>query len=204
MWLVLSGVGRVKHPGPETCNQSENLGKMRWSESTARWERSKDTERYNTLHFANFNQVARVWLKIVCSVLLPAKYLTEVTRDRVVLVYMLMKGMPIKDPGIEEEAMDLTIIFHPDLMGNVMSRMFGMAELQLRIGGRSVTDEEMENLADRYPLTESAASLCRTGPAFLKPLDDDEATADEVMDDEENDVDDEEANALMILDSGDN
>ncbi|KAG5581406.1 hypothetical protein H5410_052033 [Solanum commersonii] len=64
-------------------------------DSTARWERSKDTGRNNTLHFANFNQVARVWLKIVCSVLLPAKHLTEVTRDKVVLVYMLMKGMLI-------------------------------------------------------------------------------------------------------------
>lgn len=64
-------------------------------ESNARKERSKDTWRHNTLHFANFNQVARVWLKIVCSVFVPAKDLTDVTRDRVVLVYMLMKEMPI-------------------------------------------------------------------------------------------------------------
>ncbi|KAH0709561.1 hypothetical protein KY284_010988 [Solanum tuberosum] len=64
-------------------------------ESTARWAHSKDTGRHSTLYFANVNLIARVWLKIVCSVLLPAKHLTEVTRDRVVLVYMLMKGMPI-------------------------------------------------------------------------------------------------------------
>ncbi|KAH0717889.1 hypothetical protein KY285_013920 [Solanum tuberosum] len=64
-------------------------------DSTATWERSKDTGRHNILHFANFNQVARVWLKIVCSVLLPAKHLTEVTPNKVVLVYMLMKGTPI-------------------------------------------------------------------------------------------------------------
>ncbi|KAG5610197.1 hypothetical protein H5410_021478 [Solanum commersonii] len=108
-------------------------------ESTARLERSKDTGRHNTLYFANFNQVARVWLKIVCSVLLSAKHLTE---------------------GIEEEAVDLTIAFHPDLTAklvdltrtkaldtshgpvlsaqerqacddSVMAKMFGMAELQL-------------------------------------------------------------------------
>ncbi|KAG5620057.1 hypothetical protein H5410_005275 [Solanum commersonii] len=163
-------------------------------ESTARWERSKDTGRHNTLYFANFNQVARVWSLI-----------TRFLRAR----------------GIEEEVMDLTIAFHPNLMGklvdvtqtkaldtsygpvlsaqerqtradSVMERMFDMVELQLRIRGRSVTYEEMENLADRYLLTESAPSLHRTGPAFLEPLDDDEATAYKVINDEEDDADDEE------------
>uniref|UniRef100_M1DH11 Uncharacterized protein n=1 Tax=Solanum tuberosum TaxID=4113 RepID=M1DH11_SOLTU len=86
----------------------------------------------------------------------------------------------------------------------VMALMFGMAKLQLRIGGRPVTDEDMETMVERYLLTENAAFLCRTGPAFLEPLDDDEATADEAMDDEEDDDVDEEANALMVFDGGDN
>ncbi|KAH0646412.1 hypothetical protein KY284_034296 [Solanum tuberosum] len=204
-------------------------------DSTARWEQSKDTGRHNTLYFANFNQVARVWLKIVCSVLLPAKHLTEVTRDRVVLVYMLMKGMSInirailrqnmmkfrnnlrwrlcygglithfmRVEGIEEETMDMTVAYHPNLTerqardDSVMARMFGMAELQLRIGGRPVTDDEMETLADRYPLIESAAFMCRSGLAFMEPLDDDKA-----MDDEQDDAVDEGANALMVFDGGD-
>uniref|UniRef100_M1DJE3 Putative plant transposon protein domain-containing protein n=1 Tax=Solanum tuberosum TaxID=4113 RepID=M1DJE3_SOLTU len=64
-------------------------------ESISRWDRSKVTRRHSTLNYANFNQVARVWFKIVCSVLLPAKNLTDVTMDMVVLVYMLMKGMSI-------------------------------------------------------------------------------------------------------------
>ncbi|KAH0669773.1 hypothetical protein KY285_023928 [Solanum tuberosum] len=232
-------------------------------DSTARWERSKDTGRHNTIHFANFNQVARVWLKIVCSVLLPAKHLIEVTRDRVVLVYMLMKGIPInigailrqnmmkfrnnlrwrfcygglitrflRDEGIEQETMDMTVAYHPDLTGklvdvirskvldtshrhvlsaqerqsrddSVMARMFGMAELQQRIGRRPLTDEEMETMAESYPLTKSEAFLCRTSPAFLETLDDDEATADEAMDDEDDDAVDEETNALMVFDHGD-
>ncbi|KAG5583025.1 hypothetical protein H5410_053652 [Solanum commersonii] len=202
-------------------------------ESTARWERSKDIGRHNTLNFANFNQIARVWLKIVCSVLLSAKHLTEITRDRVVLVYILMKGMPInveailgqnmmkfqnnmrwhfcykglithflRAQGIEKEGVDLTIAFQLDLTSklvdvtrtealgmshgpilsaqerqarddSVMARMFDMAKLQLRIRGRPITDDV----------------LYRIGPAFLEPLDDDEATADEVMDDEEDDAD---------------
>uniref|UniRef100_M1DBA7 Uncharacterized protein n=1 Tax=Solanum tuberosum TaxID=4113 RepID=M1DBA7_SOLTU len=87
---------------------------------------------------------------------------------------------------------------------DVMARMFGMAELQLRIGGRPVTDAEMETMAEHYPLTESATFLCRTSPAFFEPLDDDEATADEAMDDdEEDDAVDEEANALMVFDHDD-
>lgn len=51
--------------------------------------------RHNTLHFANSNHVDSVWLKIVCSMFFLAKHLTDVTRDMVVLVYMLMKGIPI-------------------------------------------------------------------------------------------------------------
>ncbi|KAK4717796.1 hypothetical protein R3W88_016134 [Solanum pinnatisectum] len=167
-------------------------------DSTARWERSKDTGRHNILHFANFNQVARVWLKIVCSVLLPAKHLTEVTRDRVVFYYRGLITHFLRAEGIEEETVD-----HDSRDDSVMTRMFGMEKLQLRIGGRLVTDDEIETLADRYPLIESAAFLCRSGYAFLEPLDDDEATADEAMNDEEDDVVDEEANALMVFDGGD-
>uniref|UniRef100_M1DJ54 Uncharacterized protein n=1 Tax=Solanum tuberosum TaxID=4113 RepID=M1DJ54_SOLTU len=87
---------------------------------------------------------------------------------------------------------------------SVMARMFGMAKLQLRIGGRPTTDVEMETMAERYPLTDSATFICRTGPAVMEPLDDDEATADEEMDDdEEDDVVDEDANALMAFDQDD-
>ncbi|KAH0654362.1 hypothetical protein KY289_032040 [Solanum tuberosum] len=80
---------------------------------------------------------------------------------------------------------------------SVMTRMFGMVELQLRIGVRPVMDNEMETLAERYPLTESATYICRIGPAFQKPLDDDEE-----MDDDEDDVVDEDANVLMVFDGG--
>ncbi|KAG5572506.1 hypothetical protein H5410_062272 [Solanum commersonii] len=199
-------------------------------DSPVRWEMSKDTGRHNTFHFANFNPVARVWLKIVCSVLLLAKHLTEVTRDSVVLVYMLMKGMhvnvgailrqnmmkfrnnlrwrffygrlitfvlrsgpsfleplgddePTADEAMDnekeaadatdkvnalmvfdgEETVDMIVAYHPDLM--VANR------------GHPI-NEEMETLADRYPLIESAAFLYRSGLSFLELLDDDEPTGD--------------------------
>ncbi|KAH0764788.1 hypothetical protein KY285_000659 [Solanum tuberosum] len=138
----------------------------------------------------------------------------------------------LRAEGIEEETVDMTVAYHPDMTGklvdvtrtkaldtshgpvlsaqdrqarddNVMARMFGMAELHLRIGGCPVPDEEIETLADGYPLIESAAFLCRSSPTFLEPLDNDEATADEAMEDKEDDVVDEEANVLMVFDRGD-
>ncbi|KAH0675425.1 hypothetical protein KY285_023226 [Solanum tuberosum] len=182
-------------------------------DSIARWERSKDTGRHNTLHFANFNQVARVWLEI-------EQFEVEI----------LLRGLIthfLRAEGIEEETVDMTVAYHPDLTGklvdvtrtkaldtshgtvlsaperqarddSVMARMFGMAELQFRIGVRPVTDEEIETLADRYPLTETATFLCRSGPAFMEPLDDYEA-----MDDDEADAVDEDVNALMVFGHGD-
>ncbi|KAG5581212.1 hypothetical protein H5410_051839 [Solanum commersonii] len=181
-------------------------------DSTARWERSKDTRRHNALYFANFNQVAREQFEV------------EIMLRGLIIHFLRAKG-------IEEETVDMTVAYHPNLMGklvdvtrtkaldtshgpilsalerqahddNVMARIFGIAELPLQIGGRPVTDKEMETLADRYPLIESAAFLCRSGLAFMEPLDNDEATADEARDDEEDDAVDEEANALMVFDGG--
>ncbi|KAH0716696.1 hypothetical protein KY290_012962 [Solanum tuberosum] len=63
-----------------------------------------------------------------------------------------------------------------------------------------VTDDETESLAECYPLTDSAAYMCRMGPTFHEPLDDDVATTDETMDDEDDGADvDENATALMAF-----
>ncbi|KAH0729888.1 hypothetical protein KY289_001076 [Solanum tuberosum] len=242
MWQVLSGIEKEKLPDPLVAgNQCKNLVKRLWRgmggngsnakekrrtpncdpdeynnlkdkppyrdnrhtlcgvDSTARWERSKDNGRHNTLHYSNFNQGMPI-------------NVGAILRQNII---------KLRAEGIEEEAVDMTVAYHPDLTGklvdvtrtkaldtshghvlsaqerqarddSVMARMFGMAELQLRISGRRVTDAEMETMAERYPLTESATFLCRTGPAFLEPLDD-----------EEDNVVDEEANALMVFDHGD-
>ncbi|KAH0679869.1 hypothetical protein KY284_020954 [Solanum tuberosum] len=60
-----------------------------------------------------------------------------------------------------------------------MGRMFGLAELKLRIGGRLVTEDEMVTLVERYPLTDSAMYTCQMGSTFQEPIDDDDATADD-------------------------
>lgn len=47
----------------------------------------------------------RVWLKIVHSMFIPPKPLTNVARDRVILVYMLTKGMPVNEGEIQRQYM---------------------------------------------------------------------------------------------------
>lgn len=83
--------------------------------------------------------------------------------------------------------------------------MFRMLELQLRIGGRLATNEEMSALEERYPLTESAVLMCRVGSMFEESLDDEEPTMltdgiDDVDDDEEEDA----ITGAMQVDSEDN
>ncbi|KAG5576259.1 hypothetical protein H5410_056393 [Solanum commersonii] len=53
-----------------------------------------------------------------------------------------------------------------------------MAELQLRIGGHLVTEDEMAKLAECYPLTDSSMYMCWMGPTFQEPIDDDDVTTD--------------------------
>ncbi|KAG5583925.1 hypothetical protein H5410_044359 [Solanum commersonii] len=195
-------------------------------ESTARWERSKDTGRHNTLYYANFNQVAK-GLPINVGAILRQNMMKFRNNLRWRFCYGGLITQFLRARGIKEEVVDLTIIFHPNLTGklvdmtrtkaldtfhgsvlsaqerqarddSVMARMFGMAELQLRIGGRPVTDAEMATMAERYPLSESAIFLCKTGPAFLEPLDNDKAIDDE----DDDDVVDKETNALMVFDGG--
>lgn len=84
----------------------------------------------------------------------------------------------------------LTVIDKQAPDNSWMGCMFGMAELQLRIGGRSVTENEMETLAERYHLTDSAMYMCWMGLAFQEPIDDDDATADEEYGSKEDELDD--------------
>ncbi|KAG5628010.1 hypothetical protein H5410_013228 [Solanum commersonii] len=241
--------------------------------SVVRWDRVRDMGRHLTLHYGHFNLEARIWLKIMCSTLLLCKHTTDVTRERVVLIYHLMKGLPVNVGAIlkqnmlkfrtnkrwhfcygriitrylhalqiEEEVHDLSppraphlvcrlvdVIrtkMHDSSQGPVltaidrqahddswMGRMFGMPELQLWIGGHPVIEDEMETLAERYPLTDSTMYMYQMRPAFQEPIDDNDATADKEdgsekdksydtgPGDDDIDADDRDANAtLMAMD----
>lgn len=73
--------------------------------SVARWDRVRDTGRHLTLHYGHFNLEAQVWLKIVCSTLLPGKHMTDVTREGVVFIYRLMKGLSVNVGAILRQNM---------------------------------------------------------------------------------------------------
>ncbi|KAG5610679.1 hypothetical protein H5410_021960 [Solanum commersonii] len=134
-------------------------------------------------------------------------------------------GDEFVNEGIQEENVDMTVAQHPDLIGklvdvthtktlntshrpilsvldrqdrddSIMARMFGMADLQLRIRGRPITDDEMETLADCYPLIDSAAFLYKSRPTFFKLVDDDEAIANEDIDGDDDDDDDDDDDAV--------
>ncbi|KAH0712303.1 hypothetical protein KY289_008262 [Solanum tuberosum] len=109
----------------------------------------------------------------------------------------------LRAEGIEEEPVDMIVAYHPDLTGKIvdvtrtkaLDTSHGpvlLAQERHACDDRRrhlFTDEEIEALADRYLLIESATFMCMSGPSFLEPLDDDEATSDEAMDDEEDVVD---------------
>ncbi|KAG5586326.1 hypothetical protein H5410_046760 [Solanum commersonii] len=59
-----------------------------------------------------------------------------------------------------------------------MGRMFGMAKLQLWIGGRPVTEDEIVKLVERYPFTYSAMYMCLMGSDFQEPIDDHDSIVD--------------------------
>ena len=80
--------------------------------------------------------------------------------------------------------------------------MFGMAELQQPIGGRSLTDDAIDAFAECYSLRDISAYLCKTSPTFLQTVDNDELTSNEAMDDEEENDALDEANALMMFEHG--
>ncbi|KAH0685764.1 hypothetical protein KY284_016317 [Solanum tuberosum] len=64
-------------------------------QSTAKWIWHGNHGYHQSYPYAHMNREARVWLKIVMNYLIPGLHFTEVTRDRVCLVYAVMKDLPI-------------------------------------------------------------------------------------------------------------
>lgn len=61
----------------------------------ARWDRGRDINRHLTLHCRHLYVEGRVWLEIVYSALLTGNHITDVTRERVVLIYQLTRLLQI-------------------------------------------------------------------------------------------------------------
>ncbi|MCE0480557.1 hypothetical protein HAX54_037524 [Datura stramonium] len=71
-----------------------DIGNKLWEEHSASlWARGENGT-HSTLSFSYLTKEARAWVNLVCIVLLPGTHTTEISRERVVLVYMLMNGLP--------------------------------------------------------------------------------------------------------------
>jgi len=75
------------------------------AQSTAKWIRHGHRGYHQSYPYAHMNREARVWLKMVMNCLIPGLHFTEVTRDRVCLVYALMKDLPINVGAVLKSAM---------------------------------------------------------------------------------------------------
>ncbi|MCE3050888.1 hypothetical protein HAX54_048355 [Datura stramonium] len=60
----------------------------------------------------------------------------------------------------------------------MLSHLYGMQMLQLRMNG--VTEAQPQQLNIDYPLSEHSRALCRVGPGYKEPLDDDVSVEDEM------------------------
>ncbi|MCD9558845.1 hypothetical protein HAX54_016472 [Datura stramonium] len=67
---------------------------------------------------------------------------------------------------------------HNALIDNILSHLYGMQMLQLRMN--SVTEEQLQQLNMDYPLSEHSRALCKVGTGFEEPIDDEVATEDEM------------------------
>ncbi|KAH0712429.1 hypothetical protein KY289_008388 [Solanum tuberosum] len=232
-------------------------------ESTAKWIRHGHRGYHQSYPYAHMNREARVWLKMVMNCLIPGLHFTEVTRDRVCLVYALIKDLPInvgavlksamrkarvhrgqryafgglitnlcRRAGVPEETvdymaplfttpLDITKTKGPENMHGptlttaernrrdemIMARMFGLEMLRHRNGCRASTQEQLDEVATKYPLNEQAEALLGLGRAFIEPVWDDVPTDEDkrrTMSDSESDSEADEVDLLAIEGTGGN
>ncbi|KAG5580800.1 hypothetical protein H5410_051427 [Solanum commersonii] len=95
---VASGVGSKRNRKGETSGSSST------GEPFQKFGK-KVVERYGHKWFECQKRQNTLEMSTSMSVFLPAKHLIDMTRDRVVLVYMLMKGMPINVGAILRQNM---------------------------------------------------------------------------------------------------
>jgi len=233
------------------------------AQSTAKWIRHGHRGYHQSYPYAHMNREARVWLKMVMNCLIPGLHFTEVTRDRVCLVYALMKDLPInvgavlksamrkarvhrgrryafgglitnlcRRAGVPEESvdymaplfttpLDITKTKGPENMHGptlttaernrrdemIMARMFGLEMLRHRNGCRASTQEQLDEVATKYPLNEQAEALLGLGRAFIEPVWDDVPTDEDkrrTVSDSESDSEADEGDLLAIEGTGGN
>ncbi|KAH0753487.1 hypothetical protein KY285_006635 [Solanum tuberosum] len=172
------------------------------------WTKHNGKRYHQSLPYAHMLRKARVWLKIVMNWLIPGLYYTDITWDRVCLVYPLMTPTELTVGAVLKSAMrkarvhkgimcsrpmDIMRIKEPDTEFGLtlttaerhrrdallMARMYGVERLRHQNGCLVSTDMQLGDVEMRYPLNAHAKALLGIGPAFRESVDDDISTDEE-------------------------
>uniref|UniRef100_M1DCP2 Putative plant transposon protein domain-containing protein n=1 Tax=Solanum tuberosum TaxID=4113 RepID=M1DCP2_SOLTU len=194
-------------------------------QSMVQWTKHNAKRYYQSLPYAHMLREARVWLNIVMHCSTPGLHYTNITRDRVCLIYYLMT------PSVPEERLDymaplflapvditktkgpdnefgptLTTAEHHRRDELIMARMYGLEMLHHLNGCRASSDVQLGEVERRYPLNAHAKSLLGIGLAFHEPMDDDIPTDDDRLhtgSDVDFDSETEEVDTALAGDEGD-
>ncbi|MCD9646558.1 hypothetical protein HAX54_036478 [Datura stramonium] len=185
---------------------------LRGPSSVARWTWHQQCRNHVSLPYAHLSRATTD-----CACLVPEKHVTHVTRERVCLVYALMTRMTInvgvviknvskrargvamkktKEPeGINGPV--LSFNEHNARIDNMLSHLYDMQSSTSLLRMNGVTEEQLQQLNMDYPMSEHSRALCRVGPGYEEPLDDDVVTEDQMArvdsDIESSDDDDEDS-----------
>ncbi|KAG5580181.1 hypothetical protein H5410_050808 [Solanum commersonii] len=86
--LVLTSLN-VRPPYQAICHMLCGL------QSMTQWTKHSEKRYHTSLSYAHMLRETRVWLKVVMNCLIPGLYYTDITHDRVCLVYALLTGMEL-------------------------------------------------------------------------------------------------------------
>ncbi|KAH0686462.1 hypothetical protein KY284_017015 [Solanum tuberosum] len=124
-------------------------------QSIAQWTKHSEKRYHKSLPYARMLWETRVWLKVVMNYLIPGLHYTDITCDRVCLVYALMTGMKLNIGAIIKSSMRKARVHkeHRYAFCGLITKMCCVA---------GVPEENLDYMAPLYP---ASVDITRTkGP----------------------------------------
>ncbi|KAH0669439.1 hypothetical protein KY285_025463 [Solanum tuberosum] len=113
-------------------------------QSMAQWTKHNGKKYHQSLPYAHIFRETRVWLKVVMNYLIPGLHYTDITCDRVCLVYALMTGMELNIGAIMKSSMRKARVHkgHKYAFGGLITKLCRAAD---------VPEENIDYMAPLYP-----------------------------------------------------
>ncbi|KAH0650056.1 hypothetical protein KY284_029968 [Solanum tuberosum] len=113
-------------------------------QSMAQWTKHSGKRYHQSLLYAHMLRETRVWLKIVMNCLIPGLHYTDITRDRVCLVYALMTAIELNIGVVSKSAMQKARVHkrHKYAFGGLITRMCHVP---------GVPEENVDYMAPLFP-----------------------------------------------------